>query len=147
MVITGKRLRRVRIIHTQNKKLIDTAISNVAINLVGIMSFSFTVEVLMVSLLSSLTSVGAKFSLQNLDTARDVPDAGIDSNSPLHNCTLSTECEQRIFFHSGLAILLCRERGVSLRQTSDLEGGILSLPLAKVVTKAHAVEVHVCKID
>ena len=110
MVITGKRLRRVRIIHTQNKKLIDTAISNVAINLVGIMSFSFTVEVLMVSLLSSLTSVGAKFSLQNLDTARDVPDAGIDSKSPLHNCTLSTEYEQRIFSHSGLAILLCRER-------------------------------------
>jgi len=134
-------------IHTHKNKLIDTVISNVARNLGGIMSFSFTVEVPMVSLLSSLTSVGAKFSLQNLDTARDVPDAGIDSKSPLHNCTLSTEYEQRIFSHSGLAILLCRERGVSLRQTSDPRGCILSLPLSKVVTKAHAVEVRVCKID
>lgn len=60
------------------------------------------VTVLMVSIFSSFPRFGAKFSLQNTDSARNVPDAGIDSTSPVVNSSLSTEYNQRHFLLTGL---------------------------------------------
>ena len=93
-------------IPTHRNKLIGKPISIPVISLGGTIGLSFTVLVILVNTsgcvclinstpvvifmvsISSLPGFGAKFGLQDSDSARNVPDAGIASISSVVNCTL-----------------------------------------------------------